>query len=222
MSTTPTLTPANSTPINIPHTWIAAALVVLFALGALSVYEWVQEREARIKAVAQTATQQKSIDAAKSDAAQTAAQLKQTLAALEQQKAKPATPQQIIHDTSKLIPSLPQPITIQTAPAPAVGNGPAQPGAADSAKVPQQQIIVPAADFQAIQEAEIGCQENSAKLAACSLIAADTAAELKATEAQRDTWEKTAKGGAWLHKTLTAAKWIAIGAGAGYVAGHKW
>lgn len=217
-------TPVDPATLVTPSPWprrIGIALLV--ALIALGGYEWLAERESRIKAEAQTAAQQKSIDAAKNDAAQTAAQLKQTLAALEQQKAKPATAQQIILDTSKLIPSLPQPITIQTAPAPAVGNGPAQPGEADSAKIPQQQqIVVPAVDFQAIQNAEIGCQENSAKLSACALTSADLQAELKATEAQRDTWEKTAKGGTWLHKTLTVAKWIVIGAGAGYVAGHKW
>lgn len=216
---TPVVPATLVTPSPWPRRIGIALLVALIALGG---YEWLAERESRIKAEAQTAAQQKGIDAAKSDASQVAAQLKTTLAALEQQKSKPATPQQIILDTSRLIPSLPQPITIQTAPAPAVGNGPAQPGVADSAKVPQQQIIVPAADFQAIQNAEIGCQENTAKLASCALTAADTAAELKATEAQRDTWEKTAKGGTWIHKTLTAAKWIVIGAGAGYVAGRKW
>jgi hypothetical protein len=194
------------------------AVLLLVALLALGAYEWNQEREARLKAEAQTAAQQKDIDAAKSDAAQTAAQLKQTLAALESQKSQPATPQQIILDTSKLI-ALAQPLTAQAAPQPAAGNGPVQPGAPDSAKGPQQQIVIPAADFQAIQNAEIGCQENSAKLSACALTTADLQTELKATEAQRDTWEKTAKGGSWLHKTLTAAKWIGIGVATGYVAG---
>jgi cytoskeletal protein RodZ len=195
---------------------IGILLIVLVSLGG---YVWLTEHDAKLKAETQTAAEQKSVDAAKSDAAQTAAQLKQTLAALESQKSQPATPQQIILDTSKLI-ALAQPLTTQAATQPAAGNGPAQPGAADSAKVPQQQIVIPAADFQAIQNAEIGCQENSAKLSACALTSADLQTELKATEAQRDTWEKTAKGGSWLHKTLTAAKWVGIGVGAGYVAGR--
>lgn len=195
---------------------IGILLIVFVTLGGCA---WLAEHDAKLKAEAQSSVQQKGIDAAKSDAAQTAAQLKQTLAALESQKSQPATPQQIILDTSKLIP-LPQPITIQTAPQPAVGNGPAQPGNPVPAKTSDaKQIVIPEADFQAIQNAEIGCQENSAKLGACALTSADLQAELKATEAQRDTWEKTAKGGSWLHKTLTAAKWIGIGVATGYVTG---
>jgi hypothetical protein len=171
-----------------------------------------------LKAETASAAQQKTVDAAKADSQQVASQLKVTMAALEAEKAKPATPQQIVLDASKLIPNLPQPMVIQDAPAPAVGTGPAQPGSA--IQQPQQQIVIPAADFKAIQTAEIGCQENAAKLTACTLTAANTATELQAISSQRDEWKMAAKGGTWLHRTLTAAKWIGIGAATGYVAGR--
>jgi hypothetical protein len=190
------------------------------ALAALGGYEWLQERAARLKAETQTAAQQKTIDQAKSDARAVGQQLAAQLKSLEAQRQQPATAQRIVAETSKLIPGLPQPITIQTSPQPAVGNGPAQPGAADLAKVPQQQIVIPAVDFAAIQNAEIDCQEDSAKLASCNRTAADTATELQATSAQRDEWKTAAKGGNWLHKTVTAAKWIVIGGAVGAVAGY--
>jgi hypothetical protein len=88
-------------------------------------------------------------------------------------------------------------------------------------EVPSAPVVqIPQVDFAALQNGAITCQENEAKLEACTLTAADTAVELKATTAQRDEWEKTAKGGSWWHRTLTAAKWIGIGAGVGYATGR--
>jgi hypothetical protein len=206
--------------------WKIAIGVLLTVFVTVGSWAWLTEHDARLKAEATTAVQQKTIDGAQAAAQQTAAQLNQSLAALEAEKAKPATPQQIIIDASKLMPNLPQPITIQTAPAAPVipGNNPVNTGsgqAPGAASTPQQQLVIPEVDFKAIQDAEIGCQENAASLSACQLTAADVQVELKTTSAQRDEWEKTAKGGTWLHRTVTAAKWIAIGGAVGYVAGHK-
>jgi hypothetical protein len=196
---------------------LGVAVVGLIVVGSLA---WLREHDARQKAEMQTAFQQKSIDAAKSDAAQTASQLQQSLAALEAARAKVATAQQILIDGSKLLPKLPQPVVIQAAAATAVGTGPAQPGNPALPDAPGQQLVIPAADFQAIHNAEIDCQESAAKLAACTRTATDTSTELQQATAQRDEWERTAKGGTWWHRTVTAVKWIGIGAATGYVAGR--
>jgi hypothetical protein len=209
--------------MTIPETWHAPLEVALAILALLAGYMLLQEHDARLRADAASAVQERAIDQAEKDAQGAQANLVAQLKALEIEKAAPATPQQIIVDGSKLMPALPQPITIQTAPSQPV-SGPAsrQAGAPDAPDAPPQQIVIPAADFKAIQAAEIGCQETGAKLTACTQTAADTAVELKATAAQRDEWKSAAKGGTWLHRTVTAAKWIGIGAAVGYGMGHKW
>jgi uncharacterized protein HemX len=201
---------------------IAGIVAVLLALTGLGGYGWLQGHDARTKAETASAVQQKTADAAKSDATATADQLKQTLAALQAQAAKPATPQSIVFDTSKLIPNMPQPIVIQAAPVPAAGNGPALPASPAGDAKPQQQLVIPAADFQAIQTAEIGCQENVASLAACTKEAVDTQTQLTAATAEAKEWKTAANGGSWIKRTVTALKFIGIGAGVGYVVAHKW
>ena len=64
------------------------------------------------------------------------------------------------------------------------------------------------------------------RLLACSKDAIDFKAELAATENKYEaeqitaaSWEASAEGGTWIHRTLTTAKWIAIGAGVSHAAG---
>jgi hypothetical protein len=191
--------------------WIAA--LVILALLSFGGYELWREHAARVKAEAAAAVQQKTIDAAKTEQAQTTAQLKQTLASLEKQRSSPATPQRIASNTSKLIPNLPAPLVIE--------NAPLAPGTKELPNTPQpQQIVIPAADFKAIQDAEIDCQEGAAKLAACMLTSADQATELKATEAQRDDYKTAMKGGSFWSRVKHDAIVIGVSAGVGYAAGR--
>jgi len=196
--------------------WAAALLLV--TVGAIC---WLRERDARLKAQTDTATQQRVVNAAAEDAQKLEKALDAQLKTLEAERQQPATAQRIVAETSKLIPNLPQPITIQAAPQPAAATGAAQSAATALADAPKaQQLVIPAADFKAIQNAEIDCQEDAAKLDVCTKTAADTATELKATTAQRDEWERTAKGGTWWQRTVTAGKWILIGGAAGAAAGY--
>jgi endonuclease YncB( thermonuclease family) len=203
---------------------------IVFMLALVGGATWLQEHNARLKAETTTAVQQKTIDQAKGDAKQaaevvkqTAGQLKLTLAALEAEKAKPATAQQIVIDASKLFPNLPAPLQVVTPP-PTTETVDGK-----TVEVPSEPVVqIPQVDFKALQDGAITCQENAASLSACQLTAAqvqielaDVQVELKTTTAQRDEWEKAAKGGTWLHRTVTAVKWVAIGGAVGYVAGHK-
>ena len=160
MSTAPTPLPKQPLTFAASHlVWIAA----LAALCALGVYEWIQEHDARVKAEAATAAQQKTIDQAQKDAGDAQQALMVKMAAIDAEKLEPATPRQIVIDTSKLIPNLPQPITIRTAPQQVGGSA----GQRTSDGLPDapaaQSLIVPAADLKAIQAAEIACQEDQAK-----------------------------------------------------------
>ena len=203
--------------MTISRAWAIGICVVLGLAIVLGGYEWLQEHDARLKAEASTAAEQKTIDQAKTDTATIQKTLAGQLQTLEAQRSQPATPQQIVIDASKFIPNLPQPLQVITPPpTQTIVDGKTE-------EVPSAPVVqIPTADLAAIQAGAVTCQEDAANLTACTLTAADTAIELKATTAQRDTWEKTAKGGSWLHKTLNAAKWIVVGAGVGYVAGHKW
>ena len=190
---------------------IGSALGLAIVLGG---FEWLQEHDARLKAQTQTAVQQKSIDQAKADAVTVQQQLAARLQALEAQRQQPATAPQIVIDAAKLFPNLPAQLQVVTPP-PTTQMVNGKPVEVPSAPVVQ----IPQVDFAALQNGAISCQENAAKLDACTRTAADTAGALKTTTAQRDEWETAAKGGTWIHRTLTAAKWIVIGGATGYVAG---
>jgi hypothetical protein len=193
---------------------------ILFLSLALGSYEWLQERDARVRAEAtQTAqdqvikTSQAAITQAKADQAQTAANLQAQLAAIANQRTIVVTPQQAVAAIPAIVPNLPQPVTVQTTPATATAPA-------------TQQIVVPQADIPAFQAYKLNCDESNARLLACSKDAIDFKAELAATENKYEaeqitaaSWEASAEGGTWIHRTLTAAKWIAIGAGVGYASG---
>jgi hypothetical protein len=159
----------------------------------------------------QTSTQQKDIDALKAAAAQTDESLKAQLASLAQQAKQPATPQQIVIDASKMIPNLPTPLQVQQIPVNAsIPDGP---------KV--QQVVIPDQDVTAVRDYGLACQAAADKLTACTSDQSNLQKQLSLTGAQRDEWQKAAKGGSFWHRALTAAKWIAIGGAAGYVAAKR-
>lgn len=191
--------------------------VLLAAAFAFVGYEWLQQHDALVKAEATAAAQQKTIDQAKSDAATAQQTLAAQLRVLQVQGQQPATAPQIVIDASKLIPNLPQPLQVVTPP-------PAQQTVdGKTEELPSAPVVqIPQVDFAAVQANAIACQENADKLAACTTELADMNTELRATTQQRDEFKAAAKGGNWLHRTLTAVKWIAIGGAVGYTAGHKW
>ena len=187
------------------------SVVPLGLLGGLvlfAVYGWQQEHYARLNAETQTGEQQKQIDGLKEQEAEAQQVLDKKLASLEQERKRPATAAELVSATSSLLPDLPAPLQVVTVPSdPALPDIP-----------PKQEVVIPEADFKGIRDAQIDCQEDSAKLAACLSTQQDTTRQLKLTEAQRDEWKTAAKGGSMWHRALGAAKWFAIGAGAGAAA----
>ncbi len=186
-----------------------AVLTILLGSGVLfAIYGWLQEHDARLKAETETGQQQKQIDGLKEQQAETKQVLANKLASIERERSQPATAAQVVSDASTLLPGLPEPLLVQTAPAnPALPNAPAA-----------QEVVIPEADFKSIRDAQLTCQEDAAKLTACQSTEQDTTQQLKLTEAQRDEWKTAAKGGSLWHRALGAAKWFAVGAGTGAVA----
>ncbi len=184
---------------------IAIPAVLLAGFLVFAGYGWLHEHDARVKAEAQTGQQQKQIDGLKQEQVDTQNVLTEKLASLEKERQAPATATQLVSDASTLLPGLPAPLQVQTAP-----KDPKLPDAP-----PTQTVVIPEADFKSIQDAQVSCEENAAKLAACQTDGAESKQQLQLTEQQRDEWKTAAKGGSMWHRSLGAAKWFAVGAGAG-------
>jgi cytoskeletal protein RodZ len=193
---------------------VGVVLLVFVVVGALS---WLQEHDARLKAETQSAAAQKTVDQAKADAQTVQQTLAARVADLEKQRQQPVTAPQVVLDMSKVIPNLPQPATVvQPPPTTQTVNGKTE-------EVPSAPVVqIPQTDFTALQNYRVTCDETTARLQACTLTAADSDLAMKAMTADRDNWKAVAKGGTWWHRALTAGKWVLVGAGAGYAAGHKW
>jgi hypothetical protein len=167
--------------------------VLLAAVVIFAGYGWVREHDARVRAETQTGQQQQQIDGLKQQQAAAQQVLANKLAGTE---------------TAALLPGLPEALQVRSAPEnPSVPNGPVE-----------QTVVVPEADFKIIRNAQLACEEDTVKLAACQSSQAESTQQLKLTEAQRDEWQTTAKGGSIWHRALSAAKWFAVGAGSGAVA----
>jgi hypothetical protein len=186
---------------------ITLGLAFVSALGlAIAGYEWLGEHDARLRAELASAGAQKDIDALKAQQQQNADTLRQQLSALEREKSTPTTPQQIVLDASHLMPAMPKPLEVQSVPVNAqLPDGPKT-----------RQVVIPAADLSAVRDFSVNCQETADKLEACTKDEADLKQKLALTGRQRDEWEKAAKGGSVWHRTVTAGKWLLVGAVAGY------
>jgi len=198
--------------------WIVTAVIA--AALIFGAHEWLQEHDARIKAEATVAAAQTQIQTDKVSEAKVQTDLAARLSTLEAAKKQPATPQQIVISAAKLFPNLAQPLQVVTPPpTQQVVNG--KPTEVPSAPVVQ----IPAVDLKALQDYAINCEENSAKLSACTLTQATTADELKATTAQRDAYKTALKGGTFWQRFRHDAKIIGITAvvagGTAYALGRK-
>jgi hypothetical protein len=187
---------------------IAVPVVLLGGVLVFAAYGWLQEHDARVNAQTQTGQQQKQIDLLQRRQVETQQALDNKLTAIEQQRKQPATAPELVSDTASLLPSLPEALQVRTVPE--------NPGLPDAPAT--QEVVVPAADFKTIRDAQLTCEEDSAKLAACQNDRQETDQELKLAESQRDEWKTAAKGGSLWHRALGAAKWFAVGAGTGAAA----
>jgi len=206
--------------VTISRAWAIGIGVVLGLAIVLGGYELLQEHDARLNAestqVAQAqviATAQKSIDQAKADQAQTESDLKSQLTTIASQRTIVVTPTQA-SAVANTLPNLPAQVQVQQVPA--TPTAPAS-----------QQIVIPQADIPAFQAYKLDCDENSAKLNACTLNAASAAVIQQGTQDQlavvtkeRDTWEATAKGGTFWQRFRHDAIQITITAGVAYAAGR--
>jgi len=184
-----------------------AAVAVLSAV--LAGRGWLQEHDARLKAESLSSDQQKQLDGLKQAAAATQEALASKVAGIERERRQPATAASVVAETSALIPNLPEAIEAREVPATLLNGLPNAPAS--------EEVVIPRADFKAIRDAQLSCEEGGAQLVACQATQADAKQQITLTEAQRDEWKTAAKGGSVWHRALGAAKWFALGAASGAV-----
>lgn len=203
---------------------LAIGAVVLLIALIWAGRTWLEEHEARVKAESVQAAQQqvidqaqKSIDAAKADAAKTAADLQTKLAAIEAERAQPVSATSIAAEINAMLPRNAPPAIVVQQPAPADGSkqGP------NTNKQDSAAVEIPSADLEDLQAFKLTCDANSAKLQACEQTASDQAAELTAATAQlgavtkeRDAFKTAAKGGSFFTRLKKDAKCLGITLGA--------
>jgi hypothetical protein len=214
--------------MTVAHKITAAVAITLLVILGFAGYAWFTEHDARVRAeltekssdqdkalnAQQINTLQKRMDTRDADDAkqqsQTAELIKsvQTIAQIKAQ-----LPQYIT------LPSAPQQITRQQA---AAINAEKIP---DAPQVQAGDFFVSQADAKAIFDKLALCSADDKSLSTCSADKSDLQGQLVAQkketadeQAIAETWKKAAKGGSVWHRTLTAAKWIGIGAAVGYAA----
>jgi hypothetical protein len=202
---------------------LAAAGVILFVLLLFGFRAWMEQHDARIKAESTEGAQlqligqaQKQAEAAKADAAKVASDLKAQLAAIEKQKQQPVTAPQFVVDLNKLLPNLPQPVTVVQVPTETkAANGETKAGP------PETVVQIPGADLQDLKAYKLDCDASAAKLDACVKISGDTVAQLNASKAEfdlmakdRDNWKVAAGKGSIFQRIGRRMKCLAVVGGA--------
>jgi hypothetical protein len=190
----------------------------IFAIVVIGLTAWEEKRNDNAKLDATITAQKTVIDAAqremdthqaadKARDAQTAA----TIAAMQDAVAKVKTPQQIANWIPQQLP-LPQPITVQLPPA--TPQNPA----------PDAIVTIPQADLIPLRDTIEKCKECAIKLSTAQqdLTSRDerlalAGQQMIAVQKERDAALTAAKGGSFFTRAKRIAKWVAVGAAAGYV-----
>jgi hypothetical protein len=221
--------------------WIRlAGIVVATAFAAIVLAAWRADRRDRAQLAADLATAHQALAQADARQHDRDAQLVQTLAALAAGKRAITTPGQIVRELPNQIP-LPTPIALQTPDPPSKqrqapcssgshwsSKGPvcgpeglesAQPSTDPTRNTAANQAILPLEDLKPLYDFAIDCKACQAKLAATQADLTDERAKTAILTRERDEAVHVAKGGSLLRRIARNAKWLAIGAAAGAIAG---
>ncbi|MGH9685306.1 MAG: hypothetical protein ACRD4S_17050 [Candidatus Acidiferrales bacterium] len=199
---------------------IVAAIIVL-ALAMLGFHEWRSAHDAMLQAQAieksekaDIASLQKQRDTLTAGDKARDAKAAATITELTKQAAAVKTPKQIVKWLPTQIP-LPQSLSIELPPATLQNPTPEAIASIPQADLaPLKDFIVQgktcAVELPAAQQDLTSCQ-SQLKLAG---------EQMSAVERERDAYKKASKG-TWLSRTLKVTKYIAIGAGIGYLLAKK-
>jgi len=205
--------------------WIQIGAVILaVALGVAIVDAWRADRRDRAQLASELAATKKALADADSRQRERNAQPTQTLAGLAAQKRAVNTPAQIARELPHEIP-LPAPIALQypTESKPPASQNPGQPNPNASTLTTNDgkpvQAVIPAEDLKPLYDFALDCKACQASLVATQSDLSDEKAKTVALTHERDDALRVARGGSVWKRIGRAAKWFAIGAAAGAIAG---
>jgi hypothetical protein len=180
---------------------------------------WISEHDARLRAEEQNKAQaamqkqaQDQISALSKQVADRDATYQTALATLDKKFSQAATPDQTAQLAAALM-GLRAPITV-VSPAPSAAN----PNPTPVAEVPQSDFPQAKTYIQECEQCKLDRDKLTKDAADRATEAALAQKQIEAVKAERDTWEKAAKGGSVLQRIRKGAKWFAWGAVAGAVA----
>lgn len=189
-----------------------ALIVIVLIVAGVFAFEWVQEHDARIKAEAETKVQQAKIETAQQAIDDREKVYEKSIKDYADVLRSVKTPEQAIKSyeqaPEKLI-NVPTPVVEYKtiADAPKVGD-----------------LVVPKADILPIFQQLNECKIAQAGISKCDLDKKDLITQRDAFKAQADEWQKAAKGGSKLHRTLSTLEKVGAGVVVGYglrVATHR-
>lgn len=209
-----------------------ATLIVLAVVAIILVFvvnQSLKEHDARLQAETAAAVQQKSIDAAAQRVASIEKQIEDRDKADADQQRQTADLIRNVQTLAQMKQALPQVITLPSVPTAVSTQQAAAINAQALPNAPQVHagdVLLPAADAKPLFDRLAQCKADDGSLEACKAARVDLDAQIAqhkvtetALENQRDDYKKALKGGTLWHRTFVAAKWVAIGAGTGYVIG---
>ena len=201
------------------HKALIGVVIVLLTGGVLGLRTWLSEHDQRVRAEEQSKAQaavqgqaQSAIAALQKEMAARDAQYQSALKTLDTKFSRAATPDQLAQLVSQLM-GLKQPIQVVT------------PAPSGSSVHPEPEARVPGSDFPQAKAYFEECEQCKADRAKLQADAADRQSQMdlaqkqiEALKADRDNWEKVAKGGSWMQRVAKGAKWLVLGAAGGAVA----
>jgi hypothetical protein len=195
--------------------WIKVAAAVVVALLATSVFvAWRDARKEQAALQAELKTTQQALAEATARQASRDAAVNNLVAGLKKKEAAVQKPAQVVAALPEAL-TLPEPITIEPAPASPQKQSGAPGGPPDT--IPPK-VNFPAADLKPLYDFAVDCKACQAKLRAAQADLADEKVKSQALGRERDDALRAAKGGSVLRRIARAAKWFAIGAAAGAIA----
>jgi hypothetical protein len=219
--------------------WRSVTIAALLIAAAFIGYEWFAAHRSAAALSATLAASQQQITAAAASEKTRDAQLATQLAQISALEQKVQTPRQALAALPGALPPLPQPITLTSMPpaaAPAsanaqsagAGNSSASagaPGVSSNAPPAVPSTLapivanIPQADLKPLYDYLENCQATTLDDTTARKDLADEQTQVTALTQQRDAAVASAKGGSFWTRFRRGAKWFAIGAATGAIAG---
>jgi hypothetical protein len=215
--------------------WLHLAEIAFVILLAAALFvSWRESRLEHDQLTTALAEAKQALSAADARQHDRDARLNQTLAVLADRKSQFQTPAQLTTDIANQIP-LPAPFEVQSAASPSsnakfpdssasgkAANPLAGPRSSSESPMPAKvQTVIPDQDLKPLYDFALDCKACQAKLDAAQGDLADEQAKTAVIGKERDAALKAAKGGSMWRRTIRAAKWFALGAAAGALAGKS-